>query len=184
MTDFKHDTVTALMEREGWDTFTNDPDDLGRETKWGITEALARDAGYTGAMEDMGEATARRIYDEEFWKPLHCDALAAVSPILTENLFDFGVNGGKHRAVSDLQRCLNALNNQAKLYPDVMQDGLMGPATESALKEYRADRGGPGLSLLVDAFRSLRIAHYVAICESREKNEKYMYGWLTRAMEI
>ena len=45
------DTITVLIQREGG--YTNNPNDKGGETNFGITVAVARAFGYTGPMTSM-----------------------------------------------------------------------------------------------------------------------------------
>lgn len=45
------DLIADLIAIEGG--YSNDPDDSGGETTWGVTERRARKFGYTGPMIDM-----------------------------------------------------------------------------------------------------------------------------------
>ena len=51
---------TELLGNEGG--YSNNPNDPGGETNWGITLAVARANGYVGAMKDMDQSFAKRIY--------------------------------------------------------------------------------------------------------------------------
>ena len=50
--------------------YSNDPDDSGGETNWGITKATAVAYGYTGPMRDMPRETAHGIYLNGWWRCL------------------------------------------------------------------------------------------------------------------
>ena len=50
--------------------YSDDPDDRGGKTKFGITEAVARAHGYRGEMRDLGLTTARKIYKSSYWDVL------------------------------------------------------------------------------------------------------------------
>ena len=52
--------IEATVQKEGG--YSNNPNDSGGETMWGITAAVAREVGYTGAMKDMTRAQAIAIY--------------------------------------------------------------------------------------------------------------------------
>ena len=43
--------------------YSNDKNDKGGETKYGITKEIAREYGYTGNMRDLTKATAQKIYE-------------------------------------------------------------------------------------------------------------------------
>jgi lysozyme family protein len=82
---------------------------------------------------------------------------------------------GPRRAGTFLQRALNALNNRGTLYADVVPDGQVGPATLAALEGYLEERDRDAL---LKALNCLQGAFYIELCERREKDEKFLYGWL------
>ena len=51
--------LNELIRREGG--YVNNPADRGGATKYGITEAVARQNGYKGHMKDLPESLARDI---------------------------------------------------------------------------------------------------------------------------
>ena len=53
--------------------YSNHAADRGGATDYGITEAVARENGYTGSMKDLPLSTAKEIYERRYWKPLHLD---------------------------------------------------------------------------------------------------------------
>lgn len=107
---------TALMGNEGG--YSNNPRDPGGETMWGVTERVARRHGYTGAMIDLPQDTARAIARAEYWTPLQCDQFA---PAIAFQLFDAAYNGG-HPA-KWLQQAAGAT-----------QDGIIGAQTIAAVR--------------------------------------------------
>lgn len=155
--------------------YTDDPDDPGGKTIWGITEATARDHSYTGDMRDMPRETAERIYSAGFWRPIRGGELAALSHPLAAEVADTAVNCGPGRAGRWLQQALNALNNDAELYPDITVDGAIGPATLQAVRSYLRVREA---RILVRALDCLQGAYYL------EGREKYIYGWLRARVGI
>ena len=46
--------------------FSDDPHDLGGATRYGITEAVAREVGYRGDMREFPLDVAKRIYRERY----------------------------------------------------------------------------------------------------------------------
>jgi lysozyme family protein len=158
--------------------FSDDPKDSGGATKYGITEAVARAYGYRGEMRDLSLSDAREIYKLRFWDAMRLDEIAAMSEIIALELFDTAVNQGTGAAGTYLQRSLNALNQEGKLYPDVSVDGSVGRMTVAALREYLGRRGKDGEQVMLRALNSLQGAFYIELAEKRSKDEAYVYGQL------
>lgn len=173
--------IDALIAREGG--YSNDPNDSGGETNFGITIAVARAFGYKGSMKDMPREWAVRIYKARYWDSMLLDEVYAASPILAEEMFDTGVNLGVSRAGEFLQRSLNALNLQAKLYPDLTVDGRVGPMSVAALNAYLKKRRIDGARVLIRALNSLQGAFYIDLAERRQKDEAYVFGWLLNRVQ-
>ena len=106
-----------LMTHEGG--FSNHPDDPGGATMYGVTEAVARENGYTGDMRDFLLADAKKIYKAKYWDACQCDAMP--DPIRYP-LFDAAVNSGPGQAVKWMQSAVG-----------VKVDGAIGPVTKHAV---------------------------------------------------
>jgi lysozyme family protein len=156
---------------------SNDPLDTGGETNFGITIAVARAYGYTGRMIDMTVDVAIRIYKERYWDMIRGDDIAAMSDKIVHELFDTSVNMGQAKAGEFLQRSLNALNQEQKLYPDTKVDGLIGRMTVANLKAYLSKRGKTGETVMWRALNSLQGARYIGIAEANPSQERFVYGW-------
>lgn len=169
-----------LLIREGG--YSDDPDDSGGHTKYGITVSVARANGYAGEMRDLDEATARSIAKSQYWDAMRLDAVDVLSPLIADRLLDIGYNTGIDRAGRFLQRLLNALNNRATLYDDIDVDGAIGPRTITALQTFLAHRGRDGVLVMRRGLQSLLGAYYIALAEAREKDEKFLYGWLLQRL--
>lgn len=105
-----------LLKHEGG--FTNHAADPGGKTRYGITEAVARSVGYKGNMEDLPLELAKRIYLEQYWKPVRADEMPAQ---IRYAVFDGAVNSGVGQSIKWLQRALG-----------VTDDGAVGPVTLGA----------------------------------------------------
>jgi lysozyme family protein len=160
--------------------YTNDPDDRGGETIWGITAAVARAFGYAGPMIAMPRATAVTVYRERFWMAPHLDWVDAVpscSP-LAAKLFDIGVNMGPATGIKYLQRALNVLNNQGKSWPDMgPPDGGLGKVTLAALRAFVVQRGQEGTQVLLGMVRAQQSVDYIQQAEANPSQESFEYGW-------
>lgn len=159
--------------------YSDHPDDRGGKTKYGITEAVAREEGWTGSMRDLPLDFAKSVYRKRYWNVLRLDEVAAISESVAHELFDTGVNMGTGTAGKFLQRSLNALNRQGTDYADISVDGAVGPKTVAALRAFFAKRGKAGESVLLKALNCLQGARYIELAEQRQANESFVFGWLS-----
>lgn len=182
--------ITALrtvVRLEGG--YSDNPDDSGGKTRYGITEALARRYGYRGRMRELPIATARRIYWLEFWLPICGDALAEISPEVALETFDTAVNQGTHQAGTYLQRALNVFNRRESLYPDILTDGDIGPQTVKTLRLFFAAEGDAtspqeAADLLLRAVNCMQGDYYISLAERRQKDESFIRGWLRHRVAL
>jgi lysozyme family protein len=168
--------IEEVIEREGG--YVNHPADRGGATNWGITEAVARRQGYMGEMRALPRSDAAAIYRRLYWHKPQFDAIAKRAPKLAAEMFDTGINMGTGTAAGFLQRALNALNREARDYPDLKVDRSVGPATIAALDAFLKKRGKAAESVLLKAVEALQGAHYLNIAEARPSQEAFVYGWL------
>lgn len=172
--------INDVLEAEG-EKFTNHPNDLGGPTKWGITQkalsAYLRRPATIAEVAALSRQDAFIIYFEEYVKGPGFDAVQEIAPILAGELVDTGVNVGVGRAALWLQIALNGMNKRGTLYPDLVEDSDVGPATIRALRKHLAVRGPAGELVLARAVDSQQGAHYLNISRSRPANEDFTYGW-------
>lgn len=168
--------IESVVDIEGG--FVDDPDDSGGATKFGITEEFARAAGYQGKMRDLTHEQAVGLYLAGVWAPLQLNAILPTSEAIATELFDTGVNCGIARAGSFFQRCLNVMNRRGRDYADILVDGAIGPATLATYDAFRQVRGREGEAVLYKALNALQGAFYIELAERREKDERFVYGWL------
>ncbi|QQO90654.1 hypothetical protein pEaSNUABM42_00170 [Erwinia phage pEa_SNUABM_42] len=160
--------------------YVNNPNDLGGPTNFGITQATARENGYTGDMRNLTRQMALDIYKKGWWDRMRLDRILAWNPLLADRMFDFGINAGRANCIKSLQRILNVLNRQGKLYADIDADGGIGPATMTALEGFLKARGLDGFNRLMFALTSHQVSYYTEISEKRVQNEEFTYGWYDR----
>ena len=174
-------TVRDTLEIEG--VFSDNEDDPGGKTKYGITESTARRAGYDGKMKDLSKDEAIAIYHEFYWNRYLQKISTEFYPIANE-VFDTAVNAGPKTAVRFLQISLNKFNNQETSYDDITVDGLIGPKTLSAFMDFKKDRGNSGCKVLYKALNCLQGAYYFNIEEKNEKLESFEYGWFLNRVKL
>lgn len=169
--------IDEMIDREGG--YVNHPSDRGGPTRYGITEAVARAHGYSGAMRALPREEAAAIYKRLYWLRPRLSEVAKRSVKIAAELFDTGVNMGPAVAATFLQRALSALNRQRKDYADLVPDGRIGPATLAALDSFLKVRGREtGETVLLRALDALQGERYIRLAERRPANEAFLYGWL------
>lgn len=186
--------LRTALEREGVDFtangapisgrtgYTNDPDDPGGETNYGITAETARAHGYLGEMKDLPYEVVRRVYRAGYWDRIKGDDVP--DPDVAIELFDTAVNCGVAVAVRFLQETLNVLNNEGTRYGDIDEDGRMGGQTLEALA--RALRWATWYKpVILCCQNSWQVVHYRDLCRKRPRLEKFFPGWvLNRGMRV
>lgn len=173
---------------EGGDKYTEDKDDNGGATRWGVIQKTAlkyKSAwgkfNWDGNMRTMPREFAIYVCEAEFWTPMSLDEIEAICPILSGVMFDIAYNMGVGRVAPWLQEILNAQNNSGTLYPDIAVDGKIGKGTINALKAFYKHRGIKGISRLTYAITAFQTRFYYDIVKNKESQEKWMYGWAGRA---
>jgi lysozyme family protein len=173
--------IDGVISREGG--YSNHIADRGGETKWGITLATARAYDYTEAMSEMSRDTAKAIYRTRYWTQPGFDRLATTDAALAGKLFDIGVNMGPATGIQFMQRALNVLNQQERVFPDIAIDGGLGPMTLAALNAFLTQRGADGRRVLLAMVAALQSVRYVELAEQAPDQEAFQYGWqLNRAL--
>jgi lysozyme family protein len=114
------DCIKKLLVHEG--DFSDHEADPGGKTRYGVTEAVAREVGYRGDMRELPLDLAKRIYRERYWNAVRADELPAA---IRYAMFDAAVNSGPRQAIIWLQRALG-----------VTADGVLGPVTLGKAAEF------------------------------------------------
>lgn len=156
--------INFVLRNEG--VYSNDPDDPGGETSYGISAAVATRHGYTPGKLTLEEATNIYRTDPDFWHPRLEDLR---SQRIATKLLDLRVNMGPTAATKILQRSLSALGYLADV-----ADGLLGPRTINATNAADPER-------LLRMITALQAAEYARQCSSTPTKLRFIYGWLTRA---
>ena len=142
--------------------FSDDPDDPGGLTKWGIAERYHPEV----RNPNFSKEDAIAIYLKKYWNKCRCDDLPDGVDVL---VFDMAVNPGPIQAIKFLQEAL-----------DVKVDGVIGNDTLNALR-----RKGDGLKngFIKDTL-SHRIKYYVKRCVENPVKVKYIRGWVLRSFKL
>lgn len=161
MTD--NEIIDAILKSEGVD-FTNDPDDRGGPTKFGVTQAtLSRWLGRAASIADVQSLdidTARKIYARKYMDDTGYRAIT--NPALRFLITDSGVQHGPRRASRWIQQAVGAND-----------DGVFGPMSRAAVASFPADV----------AYREVlatRCRFYGRIIARDRSQAKYALGWARR----
>ena len=170
----------ALTEESG--KYTNNPNDPGGPTRWGVTLAeLAEFRGRPVSASDVAMLTQSEAWSILYAKYVHApkfDQVVKISTSIGAKLIDAGINIGQPTVAMYLQRCLNAFNLRGTKYPDMKVDGVVGAGTLSALVIYLAWRGAEGEKVLLEALNCLQGEHYIELAEKRPQDTEFVYGWI------
>ena len=177
------------MKIEG--RYNNDPNDAGGETYKGISRVyhpgwdgwllidLYKKVSSFPAILDSDTKLQQMVhlfYKQTFWDVNRLDEIK--SQPIAEELFDTGVNMGYRRACKYLQKALNYLNRNGKLYRDLVVDGIIGQKTFNAFNKILSEAGGE--NLIYKMLNVLQAMHYMDYMGKSTTQEKYARGWFTR----
>ena len=157
MADFDPAVAKTLI-REGGSRFTDNPDDRGGATKYGISQNAYPNVDIPNLTEDQAKA----IYKRDYWDKVSGDTLR--SQAVAENIFDTAVNMGPTTATKLAQMTL-----------DLDIDGKFGPATTKAVNA--ADE-----QEFLAEYTLAKVARYAAICNKDRTQSKFLLGWINRAL--
>lgn len=147
----------VLLKHEGG--YSDDKADAGGKTRYGITEAVARTAGYRGDMRELPLDLARTIYRREYWDAIRADDLPAT---LRYPAFDAAVNSGVGQSIKWLQRAAG-----------VKDDGVIGPVTLAAVAQLDAS-----------ALRMRMLAQRLRLMASLPSWPAFSRGWVSRVCSL
>lgn len=165
--------IASIFYFEGG--YTDQHNDPGGETKYGITKAVAIEYGYTGAIKDLSKEVAYEIYKNKFIIKPGYSNLLDLSPALTHKLVDAGVNVGTSRSSFWFQKALNSLNRDSKDYQEIDEDGVCGKQTINAYKALVDKRGNVlACQLMIKLIDAQQATHYMNLKNLKE----YTVGWV------
>lgn len=164
--------VGTVFSLEGG--YVNNPADPGGATNHGITEAVARQSGYTGDMRELPKSLAQQIYERDYITRPGFDRVLEQSPALGHKVIDAGVNTGTSRAGRWLQTAINDLSRGCSDYPCVAVDGAVGARTVAAYKALELKRGRvKACELTIKLFEAQQAQHYRSL-----NMPTFVVGWV------
>lgn len=166
--------VNVVLEHEGG--YSNDPDDPGGETNFGITQTDLEEhtkefTSFPKDVKDLTRIEAEYFYKTVYWDKYNYNAINSL-PIATK-LFDMSVNMGAHEAHELAQRALGYCG-----YSHLVVDGIIGGLTLGAINETCLH--GREEDLMNELINEAKW-FYEHLVEEKPVLKKFLNGWLERA---
>lgn len=133
--------------------------DPGGKTRYGITEAVAREVGYRGDMRELPLDLAQRIYKDRYWDAVQAESLPADVRYI---VFDGAVNSGVVQSAKWLQRACG-----------VKDDGVVGPQTIRAAN-----------ALSPDGLKRKILAQRLRFMATLSNWQAFSRGWANRIADL
>lgn len=142
---------------------------------WEIIDSLRKEPNFPKNLvnHERLQNLVNEFYKLNFWDKISGDAI--INQSISEELFDSSVNVGVSESIHFLQASLNILNRNGKLFPDITDDGKMGPKTLQQLNDFDEEKH------LLRALNSYQGAYYIELLENDPSQEEFTRGWLIRA---
>lgn len=146
--------------------YSNDKNDKGGETKYGITKEIAREYGYKGNMRDLTKTTAQKIYEEKYYKARKLDKIK--NDKMTLSIFDFSVNAGRY-GIKKAQEAVNKVYGKNV----ISVDGVIGPQTLKYLNKVNPAK-------FLSVYHNLQREYYKTLAKNDTTQNDFLTGWLNR----
>ena len=152
--------IEIVLKHEGG--YVNDPKDSGGETNFGIAKRFYPDVD----IKNLTEEEAKTIYYKDYWIRNNVHILP---DDLKHIFFDMCVNQGRKTAVKVLQGAINGKGAK------IAVDGGFGPGTKKALLKYKPE---------LERVRCYRLKHYYDLVSRKPEQERFLFGWFKRGLEV
>ena len=152
-----------LLKVEGG--YSDDKNDKGGKTKYGIIEEEARDFGYKGNMQDLTKDFAKNIYLKKYYLGNKLDKV--VNDKVALSICDWAVNSGRN-GTKNVQVALNQINGS-----DLVVDGIIGNKTLEALNSVDSEK-------FLEVYHNLQRIYYKKKVEADNTQKRFFDGWINR----
>ena len=157
-----------VLRHEGG--YTNDPNDTGGETKYGIAKKYHPDLD----IKNLTLADAKKIYQDNYWSLNNYGDI--VNQEIANQAFDLAVNLGGLRANKILQQAFNFLASCAGNIDYLLAvDGKIGKMSLAEINSFESE-GENAIFLIV-------IERLAADYYNSKGKKLYITGWLNRLFE-
>ena len=154
--------LNYIFEVEGG--YTNDENDRGGATNFGITEEEAREFGYTGDMRNLTKDFAKNIYLKKYYLGNKLDKI--LNDRVALSIFDWAVNSGG-RGIKKAQIVAN------KFGANLVIDGIVGNKTLEAINNINPEA-------FLKEYHEMQRTFYKNLAARDDLQEGFLKGWLNR----
>lgn len=154
--------LAYIFEVEGG--FTDDENDRGGATNFGITEEEAREFGYTGDMQNLTKDFAKNIYLKKYYLGNKLNKITDDRVALS--IFDWAVNSGR-RGIKKAQIVAN------KFGASLIVDGIIGNKTLEAINSINPEA-------FLKEYHEMQRTFYKNLAAKDSTQEDFLKGWLNR----
>ena len=170
----------GVYQNEGW--YSDNKNDRGGKTTWGVTEVVARDEGWKGDMkafpkqcDSADDICADKVYYQRYIESVGYVPIIAADPFIGEELVDTGVNMGPAKPSTWLQQSINLQCPSAKL----VADGRVGPGTQKAFVACQAQVGKVAFCKATITYLDAKQKdRYNWIVANNPSQKVFLRGWL------
>lgn len=173
--------------------YANNPSDSGGETwkgvarnshsnwsGWKIVDSFKSKPNFPSNLYSSVELNTAvlSLYKSVYWNSMSLDLLSDQK--VANEIYDTGVNMGTGVAGVYLQRVLNVVNNNGRLFPDLLIDGQIGKVTVGAFNSLKqSDK-----NIVWKFLNCLQGSKYIGIAEANRSQEQFIRSWASRVFEI
>lgn len=151
-----------IFEVEGG--FTDDENDRGGATNFGITEEEAREFGYAGDMRNLTKDFAKNIYLKKYYLGNKLDKV--INNKVALSIFEWAVNSGR-RGIKKAQIVAN------KFGANLIVDGIVGNKTLEAINNINPEA-------FLKEYHEMQRTFYKNLAAKDITQEDFLKGWLNR----
>ena len=167
--------LEKVLKHEGG--YVNDPNDPGGETYkgvarkihskwdgWALVDIYKKQNGFPANLDKDGELQKKikDFYQVNFWNKINADNIT--NQEVATSIFDFAVNAGVSTSATLAQMVVGALT-----------DGIIGKESTNKINAFNNEH-------FLASFTVAKIAKYISIIKKQPTSQKYLYGWIRRAL--
>ncbi len=172
--------------------YTDNPNDRGGPHNLGVTlttldrwfQKVNDRPANINDLKALTVAEAETLYFDLYWSDRHlpCQAIAEWWEPMGHEVFDTAVNSGPEQSAIFLQRTLNLLNRNEKVFDDLKVDAWAGLATLEAMEAMdKLPRGRERLMLGINVEQGAFLRD-LAMRDPRQ--EEFYGGWLLHRVQL
>lgn len=169
------DAIEAVLDAEGGRS--NDANDGGGPTNWGITQDDLNAVGHSGSIMNLQKQDAIAIYRRLYWEPMCLDFLE--NQTIANQIFQAAVNQGIKLWMVYMQE---ACNLNIPIEARLVVDGVIGTKTLSAINNLTDTPAG--ILALSKSIYELQQTRYDRIVADKPLQESFRDGWANRAKKF